>query len=59
MIINGKNDFERCFERATENGLEPVIIGNTIQWKPTKVNGTCIHHFDENGNLIKTEHIGY
>ena len=46
-------DKERFYNNAKANGLEPTIIGNTVQW--TNPAWTVIHYFDEDGKYVKTE----
>jgi hypothetical protein len=48
-----KTDKERFFEKALEKGLEPSIIGNTVQW--TNPSWTVINYFNEKGEYVKTE----
>ena len=47
-------DKERVIRGAQERGLEPSTIGATVQW--TMASGkTCIQHFTESGEWVKTE----
>jgi hypothetical protein len=46
-------DMEKFYNSAKEKGLEPSIIGNTVQW--TNPVFTVIHYFDANGKYINTK----
>lgn len=48
-------DKERFYNNAKAHGLEPSIIGNTVQW--TNASWTVINYFDENGKFVKSERV--
>ena len=41
---------EKAFNNMKENGLEPSIIGNTIQYITSGTKQLCIHFFNEDGS---------
>ncbi len=53
MMNTKLTDMERFYNNAKRNGLEPSIIGNTVQW--TNSVFTVIHYFDNNGKYMNTE----